>query len=326
MKAPGKPDNEQMRLATLRSLNILDSTPEERFDRLTRLARRLFDVPIALVSLIDADRQWFKSVAGLNAKETSREVSFCAHAILDENILTVPDAVHDERFRDNPLVIGEPHIRFYAGCPLLASNGSKLGTLCLIDRQPREFNEDDHALLRDLAAMVEQELAVIQLAITDELTLLANRRGFEALAQQALRVCKRLNKPGCLLFFDLNEFKQVNDRFGHAEGDQALIAFSKLLLEVFRDSDIIGRLSGDEFVVFLANATASVSNEILHRLNQTVHTYNREAGREYQLSYCVGVAEFDPDRHENISDLLKDADTVLYQQKRSLDTFWFDPE
>lgn len=136
MQIPAKPADEPARLDALRALNILDTSPEERFDRLTRLAKRLFDVPIALVSLVDVDRQWFKSCVGLDASETPRDISFCGHAIVGDEILMIRDTLVDERFHDNPLVTGAPHIRFYAGCPLRVPNGSKIGTLCLIDADP----------------------------------------------------------------------------------------------------------------------------------------------------------------------------------------------
>ncbi len=178
MIKPPFPINEAARLDTLRRLNVLDTPPEERFDRLTRLAKRLFDVPIALVSLVDADRQWFKSRQGLDVTETPRDLSFCGHAILGSEIMVVTDACCDERFANNPLVTGDPKIRFYAGFPLSAANGGKLGTLCLIDRAPRAMSEDDVRLLDDLATMVEEELAALQLATIDELTGLSNRRGF----------------------------------------------------------------------------------------------------------------------------------------------------
>ena len=316
MKAPEFPADERTRLETLRSLQILDTLPEERFDRLTRLARKLFDVPIALVSLIDADRQWFKSSAGLEAKETPREISFCGHAILTEDILAVTDTALDERFHDNPLVTGDPKIRFYAGCPLIVSNG-KLGTLCLIGQEPREFDENDRALLHDLARIVEQELSAVQLATLDELTGLLNRRGFEALSQHGLDLCKRQNKPGCLLFLDLNDFKQVNDRYGHAEGDRALTEAARLMMQVFRTSDVIGRLGGDEFVAFLIDATKADSEGAIARFTQTVERYNREASRGYDLSFSIGAVEYHADRHRNIGDLLKAADSLMYQHKRS---------
>ena len=129
MQIAPKPADEAARLDTLHSLSILDTPPEERFDRLTRLARRLFDVPIALVSLVDDDRQWFKSHAGLDVTQTSRDVSFCAHALLEGNTMVIQDALNDNRFHDNPLVTGTPGIRFYAGRPLTAPNGAPIGTL-----------------------------------------------------------------------------------------------------------------------------------------------------------------------------------------------------
>ena len=153
MLVPRKPANEEARIQALHGLNLLDSAPEERFDRLTRLAKRLFNVPIALVTLVDKDRQWFKSCVGLDATETSRDVSFCGHAILKDDLLLVRDAREDERFHDNPLVTGEPNIRFYAGYPLTVPNGNKMGTLCLLDTKPRELDDEERALLRDLAEM-----------------------------------------------------------------------------------------------------------------------------------------------------------------------------
>ena len=155
--APPPPD-EDRRLEALRQLKILDSPPEERFDRITRLASQMFKVPIALISLIDADRQWFKSRTGLDAQQTSRDASFCGHAILDIRALVVPDALCDDRFADNPLVQSDPRVRFYAGQPISAPDGSLIGTLCLIDHQPRQFAQADIKALGDLAAMVEREL------------------------------------------------------------------------------------------------------------------------------------------------------------------------
>ena len=157
---PPVPANEAQRLESLRRLALLDSPAEERFDRITRLAARQFAVPIALISLIDSDRQWFKSRVGMDIpeQETSREASFCAHAIVESKSLVVPDALDDDRFADNPLVQAHPRLRFYAGHPIAAPDGNLIGTLCLIDHQPRNFSDSDIKTLSDLAAMVEQEL------------------------------------------------------------------------------------------------------------------------------------------------------------------------
>lgn len=159
MLPPEFPADEDLRLNTLRECRLLDTQAEERFDRLTRLARQIFKTDIALVSLIDTDRQWFKSRQGLDAEQTGRDISFCGHAILSSEIFLIPDASKDRRFWDNPLVVGEPHIRFYAGAPLRASNGQRIGTLCIIDRKPRELSQQDAAILRDLADCVEHEIA-----------------------------------------------------------------------------------------------------------------------------------------------------------------------
>lgn len=318
MHIPAKPADESTRLDTLRALNILDTSPEERFDRLTRLAKRLFGVPIALVSLVDADRQWFKSCVGLSASETSRDISFCGHAILGDDILMIPDTLADERFHDNPLVTEAPHIRFYAGCPLQVPNGSKLGTLCLIDIEPRSLTPEDRDLLRDLARMAEQELAAVQLATIDELTMLSNRRGFEALGQHALNVCTRMDKPATLLFFDLNDFKRVNDRFGHAEGDKALTTFAELLRDAFRDSDVIGRLGGDEFVAVLTDSNEDESEAAIERLQELVDARNGEAKRGYNIDFSVGEVAFDPLKHASITELLAEADAEMYKHKNAV--------
>lgn len=179
MLVPAKPENESTRIHTLRSLNILDTSPDERFDGLTRLARRLFGVPIALVTLVDTDRQWFKSCDGFPFRETPRDISFCGHAILSDEILIVSDALADERFHDNPLVIDDPRIRFYAGCPLTVSNGSKLGSFCLLDVKPRELDGQERESLRDLARMaaiaIERDIAKSKLN-EDENTLRESER------------------------------------------------------------------------------------------------------------------------------------------------------
>ncbi|RKH43778.1 ATP-binding protein [Corallococcus sicarius] len=158
MLSPPMPADEPQRLRAVRSLCLLDTPAQERFDRIVRAASHLFRVPIALVTLVDEDRQWFKARQGLAAPQTPRDVSFCGHAILSPASLVVPNALHDPRFHDNPLVLGAPFIRFYAGHPLRASDGSRVGTLCLIDTQPRDFSDADRAALADLAGWVELEL------------------------------------------------------------------------------------------------------------------------------------------------------------------------
>ncbi len=315
MLKPDKPADETKRLSTLRRLNILDTAPEERFDRLTRLAQRLFNVPIALVSLVDVNRQWFKSCQGLGVSETSRDISFCGHAILGDDIFYIPNTLEDERFADNPLVTEDPHIRFYAGCPLFAPDGSKLGTLCIIDNVPHELIDDDFNLLHDLANMAQDEINGVVLATTDELTSLSNRRGFSALCQQTLELCKRIDRQVALLFFDLDGFKQINDNFGHAVGDQALMDFSDILKKTFRQSDVVGRIGGDEFVVLITDTDTSDTDYLLNRFKANIDNINTSSGRNYSLAYSVGTIQFDSNRHNSLCDLISDADTLMYEKK-----------
>lgn len=152
------PSNESDRLQALYELDILDTAPEERFDRITRLASRIVDAPIVLISLVDEDRQWFKSRVGLDAEQTEREYAFCTHAIMESAVFVVPDATSDERFRDNPLVTGQPSIRFYAGAPLALEDGVQIGTICAIDTKPRELSPEHEEALRDLSRIVVDEL------------------------------------------------------------------------------------------------------------------------------------------------------------------------
>jgi phosphoribosyl 1,2-cyclic phosphodiesterase/CheY-like chemotaxis protein len=160
-KQPPVPKDEERRLGSLRDLGVLDTPPERRFDRLTRLAAAVFDVPVVLVSLVDRDRQWFKSAHGIGVRESSRETSFCAHAIVGNEPMVIPDALLDDRFADNPLVTGGMRVRFYAGQPLILPDGSCVGTLCLIDTRPRQLNEKDMDLLGDIGHLVRRELLLV---------------------------------------------------------------------------------------------------------------------------------------------------------------------
>ncbi|MBK1784611.1 GAF domain-containing sensor histidine kinase [Prauserella cavernicola] len=155
-------DDEVHRLAALRALRLLDTPREERFDRITRLTHQVLDAPMALVSLVDLERQWFKSCVGLDQRETPRSVSFCAHALRSDELLEVPDARADPRFADNPMVTGPPHIRFYAGQPISAPSGHRIGTLCVLGGEPRELTPTQRVQLRDLASWVELECSVVQ--------------------------------------------------------------------------------------------------------------------------------------------------------------------
>lgn len=319
MKIPEIPENEIERLNDLRSLNILDTQAEERFDRITRMAKRMFNVPIALVSLIDENRQWFKSCFGVEAKETPRDISFCGHAILGDDIFLIEDATQDERFSDNPLVTEAPFIKFYAGCPIKLPNNRKMGTLCIIDSKPRIFGEEDLELLKDLAIMVENELISLEIATVDELTKISNRRGFLMLGEKSLAFSKRNQFPVCLSFFDLDNFKPINDKFGHKEGDHALKMFSKLMIKNIRESDIFARLGGDEFVTLFTNISKENAEHVVSEFKKTVDEYNKTAQKSYNILFSHGTVEYDKDKHHDIEDLINEADKFMYEYKNKRD-------
>jgi len=312
MLKPLPPIDETARLMSLHSLRILDTPPEERYDRLTRVATRMFDVQICLVSLIDSDRQWFKSKQGLDACETSREISFCGHSILQDEVLVVNDASGDIRFADNPLVTGAPYIRFYAGCPLKDPNGFRIGTLCLIDPEPRVMTPDEVKTLEDMAAMVEDEIRVSSQITIDELTQVANRRGFHTIANHLLSLCRRTGNSAELAFFDLDGFKAVNDTHGHAAGDELLQHFARLLVKCFRTADAVGRLGGDEFVVLLSNSRGGAQAALRRLQDMAAQT---ECEIRQKLAWSVGTIEFDPERHSSVESLLAEADSSMYDDK-----------
>ena len=315
MRKPDIPRDEKARRQDLKALDILDTPPEERFDRLTRIANRLFNVPIALVSLIDDDRQWFKSSVGLSAFETPRDISFCGHAILGNDIFVVNDTTKDKRFDDNPLVLDGPNIRFYAGCPLTSVNGYKLGTICLIDREPRDFAKADKAILKDLAAMVEREIELTQLAINDELTGIPNRRGFKVFAEKSLSLCKRNRLPASIVYFDVDKFKRINDDYGHAEGDRTLSIIANNMKMISRDSDVIARLGGDEFVIMFFDASKETAEFVVKRFKESIEEFCKQESLSHLISLSHGIVEYNPDIHSTVGDLLNEADQLMYAHK-----------
>jgi len=317
MQIPAKPENDAQRVQTLRQMALLDTPPEERFDRLTRMARRWFGVQIALVSLVDENRQWFKSRAGLDVTETPRDVSFCGHALLGDQIFMVPDALEDPRFFDNPLVVHPPHVRFYAGVPLRIADGTKLGTFCIMDDAPRVLDVDECEMLLDMASMVEKELLAERLASVDELTQIANRRGFNATAPHILSLGRRNGLGATLFFFDLDRFKQINDTYGHAEGDRILNRFAGLLRDAYGESDLVARLGGDEFVALCLHDHAGARHELTRRLASSVADYNAAAQEGFPLRYSVGTVEYDPQRHPSIDAMMVEADTLMYAHKQA---------
>lgn len=321
MIKPETPSNEIARLRALRALKILDTAHEERFDRVTRIAKHLFNVSISLVTLIDEDRQWFKSRQGLGVCELPRESSFCGHTINQNELLIIPDTSSDERFFDNPFVVGDPKIRFYAGFPLKLKQGVIIGTLCLADDKPRNLSDEEKQLLRDLGSLVEQEIQSIQLATIDELTKISNRRGFLSLAEHTLNNCKKNKVSMTLILFDLNKFKQINDVYGHHEGDFVLTKFAQVMLSSFCDCEVIGRLGGDEFVVMLSDSGAKKADDALLCFTNAIEQTNSILNKSYNIDYSFGVVNFTYNTDKTVVEMIQDADTAMYKQKKQCNPY-----
>lgn len=328
MPAAALPDDELARLAVLRKYDVLDTPAELAFDDAVRLAAAICGTPIALVSLIDESRQWFKARVGLQVMETPRAEAFCAHAILaPQTVMVVPDATQDPRFSDNPLVTGAPDIRFYAGAPLLSPSGHALGTLCVIDNQPRLMADDKRdalaAIARTVASQLElrrvsHELSIANdhlrtLSFIDPLTGVANRRALDARLTEEIARAARHDAPLAMLMFDIDHFKSYNDEFGHVLGDDVLLCFAELLRMDIRQTDLVARLGGEEFVVLLPETTEEGARILAERYRARVESTNFP-GRKITTS--IGLACWQP-RYERPEQFIDAADQAMYAAKRA---------
>ncbi|MDR5897628.1 diguanylate cyclase [Halomonas vilamensis] len=454
------PANEAQRLAVLHQLKLLDTPDDPVFDRVTRLVTQLLNVPIATVTLIDADRQWIKSRVGTDTRETPRSVAFCSHTIAEGASLVVEDARQDPRFSANPLVDCENGIRFYAGIPLITSEGYALGSLCAVDTQPRPLCEEELAALKDLTGILNDEIRLrehltqeqqrraasqreldalhrsleeqierrtrelnlviesaydayisadenyrvldwnraatamfgwsphetlgqplhalifpqgvppydetkpIELnayrrdglempvevrmkslriegkkryslflhditerrqlermrdreARQDVLTLLPNRRALDERLPEAMARVRRLNQPLAALFLDLDGFKAVNDRYGHAAGDELLREIAKRLRHSVRETDYVARWAGDEFVMILEGMAPEAMLGLAEKLIQTIETPIRVGDLSLSVSTSIGVASYAPASEETAQELLKRADVAMYDAKHA---------
>lgn len=339
MIEPPLSPNEPLRLESLRQTRILDTSLEERIERIMRLALRLLVSPIAAVSLIDVKRQWFKSIQGAKVSEASRQVSFCEHTMLADDVMVIPDARRDPRFSNNPLVSDAPNVIFYAGCPVRSPDGRRIGALCIIDREPRSMSCEDVQALRDLAGVAESEFSsamqsaaqqeiISELksanhrAQVDPLTRLWNRDCIFALLDVALARAARSRDvrvgPGVIMI-DIDFFKRLNDQFGHQAGDDVLQQVAKQMLGSIREVDAIGRYGGEEFMVLLGpcesiTGALKVAERIRHRVNATSFALG---GTKIHITVSLGVAFAGSPMNISGDTLIHKADAALYLAKRN---------
>jgi len=335
---PALPSNELVRLQALRETGLLDLPEQEAFDDIAKLARDIAATPMALVSLVDQDRQWFLSHLGTPVRETSRSIAFCAHTIQSSEVLEVCDAHMDPRFADNPLVRGDPKVRYYAGVPLVLSSGEALGTLCVLDTVSRTLSPRQLDSLKTLAHGVvgeielrrrmlrlEQEIdrrrmaevQIAHMAMRDVLTRLPNRAALLDRLDQQLRCCDRKGAKLAFLFVDLDRYKLINDTLGHEVGDFALVEVSRRLSDAVRDSDTVARLGGDEFAVLLTEVEGlDAALAVAVKLKATLAEPTTLKGSRLHFSASIGVAMY-PEHGNSVEEIIRNADLAMYQAKKA---------
>ncbi|GAA0731747.1 GGDEF domain-containing protein [Sphingomonas japonica] len=308
--------DDDARVAALHRLDVLDTTIEEPFEKIVTLVRTVLAVPVATVTLVDRNRQWFKAKRGIDQNETPRSVSFCTHTIQRREPLIIEDARRDPRFAMSPLVIGPPHIRSYAGVPLRTPEGYNIGALCAMDSGRRVFSPTDIAILKNFANIVCDELELRMIAQVDHLTGALTRRGFVEQAEREIARSLRYGRPTTLVLIDLDHFKSVNDTHGHAAGDQVLMELTEIAKSMLRPSDMFGRLGGEEFAMLLPETDGNEALMVAERLRTAIarHPIQLSGGNILNVTASLGVAALGND-HPGFAAWLESADTMLYAAK-----------
>lgn len=336
MLKPAKPQDETERLTALKDLEILDTPLNPAFERITRLAKKMLDVPMVAISLVDDDRQWFKSEQGLNTCQTNRDVSFCGHAILQDEIFIIPDALADERFFDNPLVVNEPHIRFYAGNPIRSKDGFKVGSFCIMDHRPRELSPEDLLSLKDMTALVEQQLFANQQKqyeskimkeldqakrekMIDALTRVWNRDGIELNFREHKTQAKNNKQFLALTIIDIDNFKNINDTYGHNAGDQVLREVTKRIVLSLEAKDVLGRWGGEEFlgIIAIKCENPEMCIEVFEKARKNIcQEPVLFDGKLIPVTASFGIT-FTKDLDDDLINIVSKADHALYKAKNS---------
>jgi len=306
-----KLEDEAGRLAALDRYNVLDTGREQQFDKITALVRSILDVPIASVTLVAKDRQWFKSMNGLPILQTPRDISFCTHTILAREPLNIPDAQLDPRFCDNPLVTGDPFIRAYLGSPLMTPDGFNIGALCAIDSRPREFAASAELLMASFASLVVDELELRLIAEVDHLTGVLTRRNFIG------RVSKQLSKAGLshstLVMFDVDHFKVINDRFGHPSGDKVLQLICSRVRAELPSGAAVGRLGGEEFGILLPDVDQHQAFRLIEQVRTAITELRLDFAPDLVVTASFGMVDL---AGATVDHAVSEADAALYAAKR----------
>lgn len=302
---------EAERLEALDRFDVLDTPREAGFDGLVRLLRNIFHVPIGLVSVIDGHRQWFKAAEGFAVEQVPREETICATTIRGNSALVVEDASRDDRFSHLPQVRGEPHIRFYAGVPLMTRDGQAIGTICIADMEPQRLSTEQLEILTDLGRVAMAEFELRQHVATDSLTGLLTRRAFRSEATDAIALARRHEFDISVLAIDLDRFNLINDRFGRPAGDKIIAAVAGTCRRLLRRTDIVGRLGGEEFAVILPHTAARGARDAAEKLRIAIEALVIDIGDELVgVTASFGTATLD-EEVEDVETLFARADAAV---------------
>jgi diguanylate cyclase (GGDEF)-like protein len=307
--------DEAGRLAALGRYEVLDTPKEAGFDRITHLVKAVMNVPICSVTLIDSDRQWFKSCVGIDIAGTPRKISFCTHTIQQREPMHIPDATLDPRFQENPAVRGEPFIRSYLGAPLCTPDGYNVGTLCVLDKVARPFTPEQITVLESFASIVVDELELRRIAYTDHLTGALSRRNFYMEMEKAMSRYQRSGTSAAVVMLDIDRFKGVNDTYGHPVGDLVLKAATERLRSKLRPYDLMGRLGGEEFGLLLQEIDLKEATEAAERLCGLLADTQLIETPPISISASFGVAALERGI-DSANAWLALADQALYEAKR----------
>jgi diguanylate cyclase (GGDEF)-like protein len=309
------PSDEAQRLRDLERHGVIGTASDAHFERIIDLASAIFHTPIAVISLVEADRQWFLSHKGLDVSETPRDQAFCAHAIAAEQPLVVADARLDERFATNPLVTGFPHIRFYAGAPLRSADGHNLGTLCVIDREPHQVDSGEIHQLQLLADLVMREIDLRHLASLCPITGLPTRQSLMTIGDREFARARQAGHPLSLALLDVDNLRQVNSRWGHPAGDRLLADLVRLGRQFLREQDFAARLGDSEFALLLPELPAEAALTLAESLRQAARQMvGIWTSSDWRLHLSGGITALSSQDH-GFPDLLLRAESALQVAK-----------
>ena len=324
-----RPVEESERVRALREMRILDTPREERFDRITRLAARIFDVPVSTIGFIDEDRLWFKSTFGFSMRETRRDSAFCSFTILQDDLLVIGDASTDETFSRMPTVVTEPHLRFYAGCALYSPDRFRVGTICMVDYRPRVLTAEDLQTLRDLASWVQTELrmprmrrAQLELVFererfnqhprVDGHTRFWTREAITEILEHELRQSRSEQSSVGLIVIRIDDLASFDRQYGSAKRAVVLSDLAQSVRFSVRPYDFMGRWSEEELLLVLPGADLPKTAVAAERIRQKLASARFETpGGVASFTSTIGVASSSEDRSTSSSVLIAAAEEAL---------------